>query len=254
MRAVLRLWGRSAWLIAHLAVGLLLVLALRLDRRDRLSPEALAAWWSRHLFRIFGLQVRVIGAPAQGARLTVANHVSWLDIPLIAGTQPTRFIAKSEIRHWPIAGQFAEATGTLFIRRGRGGARPLLDRLVPHLRHTTTAVTVFPEGTTTDGRRVLPFHARLFAAAQEAGCPVQPLALRYAPTADGRQVAPFIGDDDLVRHILRLLREPSLGVELHYGAPFAVQDRDQAARQAHAVVSAALAPPAAGMPALALAA
>ncbi|HEX4895247.1 MAG TPA: lysophospholipid acyltransferase family protein [Solimonas sp.] len=242
MRATLRLWVRATALVVHLVWGLALALALRLDVSGRLMPEALAGAWSRRMLRIFGIRLRVQGAPLAGARLTVANHVSWLDIPLLSATQLTRFVAKSEIRDWPVAGTLAEAAGTLFIRRSRGGARPLLDRLVPHLQQTRHAVTLFPEGTTTDGSQVLPFHARLFAAAQEAGCPVQPVALRYGRAADGRNLAPFIGDDDLVSHILRLLREPALEATLIYCEALAPAPREQLAVQAHAAICAALDP------------
>ena len=78
------------------------------------------------------------------------------------------------------------------------------------------ALTVFPEGTTTDGCGVRDFHPRLFAAAIASATPVQPVAIRYGLGADGSNVAPFIGDDDLFSHILRILREPALTAEVVY--------------------------------------
>ena len=213
----LRVCYRGARLIVHLLVGLLLVAVVALDRLSRINAQQLMSWWCGITLDIFGVRLIRHGAPHMGARVTVANHVSWLDIIVIGACEPTRFVAKSEIRDWPIAGALANACGTFYIRRGKGGARPLLDKLVPHLQNG--CVTIFPEGTTTDGRQVLPFHPRLFAAAIEARCAVQPAALRYGLSASGENIAPFIGDDDLVSHILRLLKEPELVAEVTYCAP-----------------------------------
>ncbi len=236
-----RLYWRTARLLAHLIFGSLLCLLVRLDVGERLPRERLTQSWNRRLLKILGLQVTTRGHAVEGARMTVANHVSWLDIPLLAASEPTRFVAKSEIRHWPVAGWLANAAGSFYIRRGRGGARPLLERLIPHLQNGG-AVTIFPEGTTTDGRQVLDFHARLFAAAQDSGCWVQPVALRYGRDRNGDDLAPFIGDDELFGHILRVLREPQLQVQVLYCKPFRAQglDRDALARRAHAAVCEAL--------------
>ncbi len=213
MRGTLAIWIRSPVLIVHLLVGLLAAAAVNCDFTGRVRAEPIARWWSRVLLRILNIRLRVSGQASTGACVTVANHVSWLDIPMLAACERTRFIAKSEIRDWPVAGWLANAAGTFYIRRGKGGARPLLDRLTPHLK-SGGSVVLFPEGTTTDGTSVLPFHARLFGAAIEAGVAVQPVALRYSAGHGGKAVAPFVGDDDLVRHILRLLREPRIDAEL----------------------------------------
>ncbi|MFT4045538.1 MAG: lysophospholipid acyltransferase family protein [Solimonas sp.] len=241
LTAPLRTLWRSASVIALLSAGLLMAALVAVDFSGRLDRLKMAGWWHRRLLGILGLRVTVHGTPLAGAHLTVANHVSWLDIPLMGAVEPLRFVAKSEIRHWPIAGWLATACGSLYIRRGKGGARPMLDRLAVYLR-SGGAIVLFPEGTTTDGRRVLPFHARLFGAAVEAGCPVQPVALRYHPDRQGRHVAPFIGDDDLFRHVLRVLRTPGLTVEVFYCPPLAGAgaDRTALALQAQAAVERAL--------------
>ncbi len=228
MLASLRTLLRSARLLVHIVSGVLVSSAVNLDFTGRLRPEPIARWWSQRLLKILNITLVVHGQRAQGATVTAANHVSWLDIPVISTGDQCRFIAKSEIRHWPVAGSLARAAGTFYLRRGKGGAKPLIEALVPHLA-AGGSVVLFPEGTTTDGREVLPFHARLFSAALETNAQIQPLALRYGPAHDGRLVAPFIGDDDLVRHILRLLREPALRVDMHYCAPFAVSGLDRAA-------------------------
>jgi len=215
---------RGTRLVIHLAIGLLLGLVLTLDRWNRLNAQALMSWWCQVALGIFSIELIRNGAPHDGGRITVANHVSWLDIIVIGASEPTRFVAKSEIQNWPIAGSLADACGTFYIRRGKGGSRPLLDKLVPHLK-TGGCVTIFPEGTTTDGLSVLPFHPRLFAAALEAQCVVQPVALRYGLSASGDNIAPFIGDDDLVSHVLRMLKEPEIVVEVNYGAVLTSEGR-----------------------------
>ena len=222
----LRAIFRGTALVIHLTVGMLLVGAVTLDRWHRINAQALMSWWCQVALAIFGVELIRHGRPHDGGRFTVANHVSWLDILVIGAAEPTRFVAKSEIQDWPIAGSLADACGTFYIRRGKGGARPLLDKLVPHLE-AGGCVTIFPEGTTTDGLNVLPFHPRLFAAAIEAQCVVQPVALRYGLSASGDNIAPFIGDDDLVSHVLRMLKEPEIVVEVNYGAALSPEGRSR---------------------------
>lgn len=216
--AQLRFLLRSLRLLVHVGFGLLLATLINLDFTRRLDADDWVRRWLRRLMRILGVRFRIHGEPLAGGQMIVCNHVSWLDIPLVGAALCSRFVARSDIQHWPVAGWLASCTGVFYIRRGPGGSRPLLEKLAPHLRRGGSVV-IFPEGTTTDGRQVLPFHARLFQGAIDAGCTVQPLALRYGPTADGRKIAPFIGDDDLVSHILRLLRAPGIEAELHYGTP-----------------------------------
>ena len=236
---------RALRLLIHLLVGLIAALAVRLSF-GRLSPQPVATWWSSSLLDVFNIQLQVSGQPFAGGRVTVANHVSWLDIPLIYACEGTHFVAKSEIRHWPVAGWLANAAQTFYIRRGRGGAAPLLRALRPHLRRGGS-VTLFPEGTTTDGQAMRPFHPRLFAAAIDADCAVQPVAIRYGHAANGERIAPFIGDDTLAGHILRLLREPALQAELIYCAPIPSDglERNELAQRAQQAIARALkqAPP-----------
>lgn len=231
---------RALLLAAHIVVGLLLCLWLALGGARHRTREEVAQSWHRRLLKIMGLRLRVEGVPMRGAHITAANHVSWLDIPVLGALEPTRFISKSEVRSWPIAGTFASAAGTFFIRRGKGGAAPLLDKMIPHLRSRGTVV-LFPEGTTTDGTHVAPFHSRLFSAALEASCPVQPVTLQYSLSPGGERVAPFIGDDSLIAHILRLLRVRELEVQVRYGPPIPpAGTRDALAREAEDHVRGAL--------------
>lgn len=215
-------WARRSLrvlqLLIHTVCGVLLAGAVKLDPTARLDPTRLGQWWAQRLLTILNIRLTCHGQAAEGGRVIVANHVSWLDIFVLLAAEPTRFVAKSEIRDWPIAGALANALGTFYIRRGKGASAPLVERLVPHLQ-SGGVVVIFPEGTTSDGRQVLPFHPRLFAAAVESGAVVQPVGLHYGATADGQHPAPFVGDDDLLSHLRRLLAVPSLTAALHYCPP-----------------------------------
>lgn len=226
----LRLAVRAPILVLHIGVGLLLAAMVRLDFTRRLRPEPLAQWWNARLTGILGLHLIVRGTPLKSGHLAVANHVSWLDIPVMCACMGTRFVSKSEVQHWPVAGWLANAAGTFYLRRGKGRCKPLLARLVPHLQGGGSVV-IYPEGTTSEGEDLLPFHARLFAAAIEASVPVQPVALYYHRADDGEKLAPFVGDDDLLSHLLRVLKNRALTVELTFCepiAPFGAQREDLA--------------------------
>ncbi|MDZ4078074.1 MULTISPECIES: lysophospholipid acyltransferase family protein [Hydrocarboniphaga] len=243
---------RCVRLVAHLLLGMLLVGAVGLAR-GRIRPEPLTQWWNQRLFTIFDLRIRIHGQPVDAGHLTVSNHVSWLDICLIASCERTRFVSKSEVRHWPIVGSLATAAGTFYLKRGRGGSRPLITQLVPYLQGGGS-LTLFPEGTTTTGESVLPFHSRLFAAAIESNRPVQPVAIRYGLAADGRNIAPYVGEDVLFDNIVELLRNPGLEADVFYlpAIPAGALERDGLAAATRTVIEKALLAPASAKPQVAL--
>jgi lyso-ornithine lipid O-acyltransferase len=240
LRAVIR----GAWLIGHLLAGVGLVLLMALDFRKRIPPEPLTRWWNAGLLRVLNVRLRVHGRPQPGAQLLVCNHVSWLDISVIAATNLTRFVSKAEVQDWPVAGWLASAAGSFYIRRGAGGTKQLIQAMAGHLRQGGS-VTLFPEGTTSDGDGLLRFQPRLFAAAIEADCVVQPLALRYSRADNGENIAAYVGEQSLVDNLRRLMLEREIRVELHYCAPIrpqAGQDRAGLAQAAQAAVCAVVAP------------
>jgi len=141
--------------------------------------------------------------------------VSWLDIPVLGALQPMAFLSKAEVRAWPLLGWMAEFAGTLFIERGKHQAAAIRG-LIQRRLDEGDKVVFFPEGTTTDGSEVRRFHPRLFAAVQQADAPLQPVSLRYLPAPGRAPVAPFIGDDLLFPHLMRVLREPWIEVEIRF--------------------------------------
>ena len=224
---------RLPLLLAHILAGVLIAAALGPGRRRRYVSTGPLAWWSRGLCRILGIRLRTQGTAHDGAALFVANHISWLDIFCIAAVCPTHFLAKQEVVHWPLFGWLCRRAGTAFIRRGGdNGAGEAMEQLVWRLRNNERAL-VFPEGTSTTGETVRHFYPRLFQAALLTRCPVQAIALRY-PDGDGiNPVVPFVGADELLPHLWRLLGEPGIDAELHFGRihrpPY--PSRDALARQ-----------------------
>jgi 1-acyl-sn-glycerol-3-phosphate acyltransferase len=210
--------ARLPLLTLHILAGILIAAALGPGQRRRYVSTRPLVWWSRGLCRILGLRLQACGTPHAGATLFVANHISWLDIFCIAAVCPTQFLAKRDVAGWPLFGWLCRRAGTAFIRRGGdNGAGEATEQLVWRLRQGER-VLVFPEGTSTTGETVRRFYPRLFQAAILARCPVQAIALRY-PCAEGvHPTVPFVGDDELLPHLWRLLGEPGLVAELQFGA------------------------------------
>lgn len=201
----------------------------------KLTPaqtQLLVREWTRQMLGILGVELVVQGTPpAHGPLLQVANHISWLDILIMNAAQPSRFVSKADVRHWPVIGGLADGAGTLYIEReSRRDAMRVVHQVADRLR-TKDVISVFPEGTTGDGQTLLTFHANLLQAAIAAGAPVLPVALRYADRDSGqRSDAPlFIGDTTLFQSIWSTLRADGVQAVVRYGDPQRDQGRDRRA-------------------------
>lgn len=181
------------------------------------------AWWVRRwsgrLTAICGVRIELLhdGAACVAPRaLIAANHVSWLDIFVINSIHPCRFVAKSDIRTWPLIGWLSMQAETVFIARGKiRDVRRSFKDVVASLnagRH----VAFFPEGTTAPLGTVLPFHANLFEAAIDARAPVQPCALRYVDVQGRLHAAvDFSGDTTFMQSVMMIVRARGLTAQLH---------------------------------------
>ena len=211
----------------------------------------LVARWSRQLLEVLGIRLAVAGTPpARG--LLVANHISWVDIFAINATATTTFLAKDEVRAWPLIGWLAKRAGTLFLERGsRSAAQRARQHLVDHL-HRGNRVGVFPEGTTSLGEHVLPFHGALFQSAIDAEATVAPVLMRYTG-ADGRPTtaAAYAGDTSLWQCVRGIAGAGSLVAHVTFLPPIdsAGADRRHLAHRSHQAVSHALARAAHSQPA-----
>ena len=234
-----RLW-RALRVALHLLAGVLEALWLR-AARDPHRARVLRAKqrWCLRLLRILGVELRVHGALRGGPVFLVANHVSWLDIPVIAAARPCHFLSKAEVADWPVIGWLARAVGTLFIRRGGGESGRKAGEIRDHLE-LGRSILVFPEGTTSDGTAVGRFFSPLFAAAEDAA--VQTVAVRYRD-AEGRvdtELA-FINDDEFHHHLWRLMGRERILVDLTFGVPVPAAAARERARAAREQIIAALA-------------
>ncbi|MDC8758761.1 lysophospholipid acyltransferase family protein [Janthinobacterium fluminis] len=173
--------------------------------------------WSCQLMAICGVRVeRGAGWEQVLPRaMVVANHVSWLDIFVMNAVHPCRFVAKAEIRAWPVLGWLSAKAGTVFIARGkrrdlRHIFKGLVDKLVEGER-----IAFFPEGTTAAQGQLLPFHANLFEAAIDAKVPVQPFALAYVDAAGASHPAvDFIGEMSFAQSLVMILSGPPVTARL----------------------------------------
>jgi 1-acyl-sn-glycerol-3-phosphate acyltransferase len=205
--------------------------------------QRLTRWFLARLGGALPFRVKVAGELPDQPMLWVANHVSWTDIPLLGALQPMSFLSKAEVRDWPVAGWLAHKAGTLFIRRGSGDSSQISQQLTRHLQQKRPLV-IFPEGTTTDGLGVRTFHGRLLSSAIDSGVALQPVAIRYLRAGQPCPVAPFIGDDDMLSHLLRLLASPACEVEIRLLAPVPSESRsrNELARHCQAMIAHVLQP------------
>jgi 1-acyl-sn-glycerol-3-phosphate acyltransferase len=188
--------------------------------------------WAVRLLQILGVELQVTGDPAaRGPMLLVANHVSWLDILVLHAARHCRFVSKAQVRHWPLIGTLATGAGTLYIEReSRRDAMRVVHHMAEALR-TGDVLAVFPEGTTSDGRGLLPFHANLLQAAVSADAPVQPVAIRFVDARTGSlSIAPaYVGDDSLVRSLWSTVTAPRFVARVVFGEPERAAGRNRRA-------------------------
>lgn len=183
--------------------------------------------WSKQLLKIFHIQLRVVGADklVSTPYLLASNHISWLDIHVINAFKPVRFVAKSEVRAWPVFGWMAVQLGTVFIRRDSARhARQVVDQMAAVLK--AESVCIFPEGTSTAGESVLPFKPNLFESAILAKVPVTPVAIAYRSRSTGlRSDAPaFIGEMGLLESMSNVISNRDIEAHLSLLEPYLISN------------------------------
>lgn len=219
----LRLYGRVLRIVGVIGLGLGMASLFALLERLRLNcamdrRQRWTQFFMKRLSNALPFHVRVFGELPSTPMLWVSNHVSWTDIALLGQLTPLSFLSKTEVRNWPVAGWLADKAGSLFIRRGAGDSQAIQKQMGRHLLQQHPLL-MFPEGTTTDGRSVRTFHGRLLSAAIDTEVALQPVAVRYLRDGERDQIAPFIGNDDLLSHLLRLLAHEQAQVEIHLLEP-----------------------------------
>jgi 1-acyl-sn-glycerol-3-phosphate acyltransferase len=174
-------------------------------------------YWSKVLLALCGVRVTQHGIPVlQGSVLWVVNHISWLDIFVLNCVRATAFVAKSEIRHWPLIGWLAAGAGTIFIERASRHAVHKVGLAMQAHFAREQAVGLFPEGTTSSGFDLLPFYANLFEPARKAATRIQPVALLYFHQGQRSDLAAFVGEQTLIESLWCVLSARGLSIEIHF--------------------------------------
>ncbi len=229
----------------HVLLGLILA-ALVLPVGGKGVRLALIQWWCRRLLRCFNINLTTSGdlpgEQTQGV-LFVANHISWVDIHAINSILPVRFVAKLEVKNWPVFGYLVRKSGTIFINRTRQRDAARVVQLASNALKLHDNLCVFPEGTTTEGELVLPFKSSLIQAAIDANAVVIPVAIRYA-NADGslNRKAAYAGETSMAESMQAFIDMPEPAVHLHFCQPIIANgmSRQALAALAHAEITGVL--------------
>lgn len=216
----LRIVARSLGLIALLLVFVPLHYLYRVISYGSPFPML----FLRCAARVCGARVKVVGTHLKRDVFFVANHISWVDILALAGASGTAFVAKAELATAPVVGWLASLNRTVFVKREhRMGVAEQINALKEALVDNWS-VTVFPEGTTTDGQSLLPFKTSMLSVLEPPppGVLVQPVILDYGPVAEW---IGWIGEEGGLNNAKRVLsRKGSFPVRLHFLEPFSPED------------------------------
>ncbi len=239
---------RLARLALHLARGLAIAWLLY-PKLSEAQRQARKRRWSSTLLSILSVSVREKNAPKGLPRrcMLVLNHISWLDVFVVDARFPATFVAKSEVRAWPVIGWLCTLVGTLYIERGkRAAARRARETVAAELERGTL-IAVCPEGATTFGRSLERFHSALFQPALDAAATLQPVALRYLdPAGRHTDAAGYVGDTSLLESIWTIVSTRHMVAEFNLLAPISVraQTRRSLAEKAETAIARALGVPA----------
>ena len=234
MRRIKGCW-RLLRLLGHIVTGVWVV-AVRLPRLPPAQQNARVQAWAVQMLSHAGITLEVRGQPpVTGPVLLISNHISWLDIPVMHAARHCRFVSKADVQDWPLIGTLATAAGTLYIERSSRRDALRMVHLMDAALRDNEVLAVFPEGTTGDGRVLLPFHANLLQAAVSADAPAQPVGLRFVDQANGQvsHAPSYVGDETLLGSIWRTVCAEPIVAVVHYGQPERAEGRERRAWIAH---------------------
>ncbi len=243
----LRLIGRGFLLILLAVFGTIPTLlfvnrlgaSISVGRRN--LDEFMLNWWTRMVCRVVGVRVRVIGTALKGPVLIVSNHISWLDIVVLHSTAAMSFVSKAEVARWPFIGYLARLSDTIFHERGSQNSASNASDAMSERFEQGGRIAIFPEGGIAPGDRVKHFHARMFKAAVEFDCPVQPVMLRYMRKGLRDPDITFAEGENFMTNALRLLGRPASVCEVEFlpGIQAADRPRKEIASEARDLILAA---------------
>ena len=225
-----------------ITLGLLLLLIYGNNWYTHIVGRNIKLIWTKGAAFILGLRIKYKGKPCHEPKLIVSNHISWLDIVAIGATQPCVFIAKSSVVRWPVIGQLARISGTLFLDRQNRKDLSKVMRKGKSAIENGISLVFFPEATTTDGKQIKSFHPSIYQTAIDSHCSTQAIAISY-PEINMASPAPYIDNDSFMSHLIRILSTPSINICLEYCTPIPTtynHDRKKLATSTQAQVTKAL--------------
>ncbi len=230
----IRNFSRVGWIVTLAAGDFIFSIRLRGKSSSLLARAQWLQRWSVRILKDLDIRVKRHGVPP-AAGVLACNHLSYLDVIVLAAAQPIVFVAKSEIQHWPVFGRLARWAGTLFVRRDRRSDVTKFNAAFAAVVDEGVVLGLFPEGTSSNGRQVLPFYSSLFEPAVTARWPVSAARIGYA-LADGsvENDVCYWGDMTFFPHFLRLLTREKIEATVVYGPALpSGLDRKEMARQLH---------------------
>ncbi len=232
-------------------LGLLAAFEFALHRR--LAPSGFLAWrrsvfrlWARVVCLVLGVRVHSSGEPPEPPFLLVSNHLGYIDIAVLASVVPARFVAKAEVRRWPLVGWLCLGADTIFVDRASRGDVVRVERDMVSALEEGDGVILFPEGTSGRGDEVMPFKPPLLAWPARTGTPVYVAALSYSTPED--EPAPDMsvawwGSMSFFRHLIRMLQLSRIQARVQFGSePVSGDDRKVLAGELRSEVAASFVP------------
>jgi len=217
---IIRAIYRSVFFSAHLLVALLVCIVMPAIYNRRWfqddNGKKIIQWWHKRATNILGLNITQQGTNSNITCLMVANHISFLDIMVIASLSPVTFLAKSTLRYWPMVGFITRHVGTIFIRRKNMRAAYTVISSLTKALSKEQSIAIFPEGTTTIGETVNKFHTSLFQSALNARKPIQPVALGYQKNGKLDKMVTYINNDIFIFSLLKIMAQPKTNVKITF--------------------------------------
>jgi 1-acyl-sn-glycerol-3-phosphate acyltransferase len=226
-----------AWEVAVIIINYFFTVVLASKDKRRLARAAWLSRSSRRHLKIFGYSATVSGEIPQNG-LLISNHLSYLDILAISATTPAVFVSKADVRRWPLFGWFAAIAGTVFVERERRTHVGAVNREIETALAAGALVVIFPEGTSSNGQTVLPFHTSLLEPAARGGHEIAVGWIHYElDDGDAGNEVCYWGDHSFFPHLVNLMGKRRIRATLRFKKfPRTTDDRKELAKQLHAAV------------------
>ena len=228
---------RAVWrllrVVLHLLHGILTV-AFVYRRSDTAKRLTLKQHWSAKLVKLLGIELKWSGHVSSGG-LLVSNHISFVDVYAINAVMPSTFVAKDEVRTWPLIGWLAARADNLFLMRGSRRAAQRASEDMLEFLACGKRIAIFPEGTTSNGNAMLPFHSALFQAAIDAKADITPMAIAYTDKSGVHShAADYVGETSLLECLWSIACADGITVTLTILSPLPASDGNRRHLSAHA--------------------